>query len=139
MSTCSDYLTDIQTKYDDAGYAYEEGYEYWLYLDEYWLTHNFNMTWRLYVVQSLGSLYNIVRQLIWSTGTASGTKRLPYYLEHCVGGNDIDMDAILASMWASDKLRNFHFINYIDAMRAGIWNTEIYETHLQDWYRHFSE
>lgn len=50
----------------------------------------------------------------------------------------VDMDAILAAMYDSDKLRWFHFINYIDAMRAGIWNTEIYETHLADWYRHFS-
>ncbi len=50
----------------------------------------------------------------------------------------LDMDKILAAMWDSDKLRNFHFINYIDAMRASIWNTEIYEAHLAEWYRHFS-
>ena len=51
---------------------------------------------------------------------------------------EIDMDAILDAIWNSDKLRWFHFINYIDAMRGGIWNTEIYETHLAEWYRHFS-
>lgn len=50
----------------------------------------------------------------------------------------IDMDAILSAIWNSDKLRWFHFINYIDSMRAGIWNTEIYDTHLAEWYRHFS-
>jgi len=50
----------------------------------------------------------------------------------------IDMDTILDAIWNSDKLRWFHFINYIDAMRGGIWNTEIYETHLAEWYRHFS-
>ena len=57
------------------------------------------------------------------------------------GGNsyELTMDKILDAMWASDRLRNFHFINYIDAMRASIWNTEIYERHLADWYRHFSE
>lgn len=54
------------------------------------------------------------------------------------GGAEVDMDAMLLAMWDSDKLRWFHFINYIDSMRAGIWNTEIYESHLQDWFRHFS-
>jgi len=52
--------------------------------------------------------------------------------------SEVTMDAILNAMWNSDRLRWFHFINYIDAMRAGIWNVEIYETHLADWYRHFS-
>lgn len=51
---------------------------------------------------------------------------------------EVNMDAIIEAMWDSDKLRWFKFINYIDAMRGGIWNTQIYETHLQDWYRHFS-
>lgn len=50
----------------------------------------------------------------------------------------VDMDAILAAMWNSEKLQSFHFVNYIDAMRASIWNTEIYEIHLQEWFRHFS-
>lgn len=53
-------------------------------------------------------------------------------------GGEVDMDAILEAMWDSDKLRWFHFINYIDSMRAGIWNTEIYAKHLEEWYRHFS-
>lgn len=52
---------------------------------------------------------------------------------------ELTMDKILDAMWDSDKLRNFHFVNFIDAMRASIWNTEIYETHLAEWYRHFSQ
>jgi len=51
---------------------------------------------------------------------------------------ELTMDKILDVIWESDKLRWFHFINYIDSMRAGIWNTEIYDKHLEDWYRHFS-
>lgn len=51
---------------------------------------------------------------------------------------ELTMDKILECIWDSDKLRWFHFVNYIDSMRAGIWNTEIYEVHLQDWLRHFS-
>lgn len=62
-----------------------------------------------------------------------------HWIDDNIGdGGEVTMDAILTAMWDTDKLRSFHFINYIDAMRAGIWNTEIYETHLQDWYRHFS-
>lgn len=51
---------------------------------------------------------------------------------------ELTIDKILEAIWDGDLLRWFHFINYIDSMRAGIWNVEIYETHLQDWYRHFS-
>lgn len=51
---------------------------------------------------------------------------------------ELTMDKILTAIWETDKLRSFHFINYIDAMRASIWNIEIYETHLEEWYRHFS-
>lgn len=61
------------------------------------------------------------------------------YIDANIGGDGgVDMDAILAAMWDSNKIENFLFINYIDAMRAGIWNTEIYESHLTEWYTHFS-
>lgn len=61
---------------------------------------------------------------------------IAYFLKHHAG---VDMEAILSAMWDSDMLRSFHFVNYIDAMRASIWNIEIYEEHLHEWYRHFSE
>lgn len=54
-------------------------------------------------------------------------------------GGTITMDMILQAIWDSDSLRWFHFINYIDAMRAGIWNKEIMATHLTNWYIHFSQ
>ncbi len=53
------------------------------------------------------------------------------------GGGSVDMEAILAAMWAGNKLENFHFITYIDAMRASIWNVEIMEQHLESDYMHF--
>lgn len=63
-----------------------------------------------------------------------------HWIDDNIGGDGgVDMDAILQAMWDSDKLRSFEFINFIDAMRASIWNMEIYETHLVEWYRHFSE
>lgn len=65
-----------------------------------------------------------------------------HWIDENIGGAAVEyeltMDKILEAMWDTDKLRSFHFINYIDAMRASIWNVEIYETHLADWYRHFS-
>jgi len=51
----------------------------------------------------------------------------------------LTMQKILNTMWESNKLESFHFINYIDAMRASIWNISIFEEHLHDWYRHFLE
>ena len=51
---------------------------------------------------------------------------------------ELTMDKMLEAIWDGDLLRWFHFVTYIDSMRAGIWNLEIYETHLSDLYRHFS-
>ena len=51
---------------------------------------------------------------------------------------ELTMEKILETIWNSDQLRWFLFINFIDSMRAGIWNIEIYDTHLAEWYRHFS-
>lgn len=51
----------------------------------------------------------------------------------------LTMQKIIETMWESNPLESFHFINYIDAMRASIWNISIYEEHLHEWYRHFSE
>ncbi len=52
-------------------------------------------------------------------------------------GGGVDMDAILAAIWESTPLEIFFFVNYIDGMRASIWNKEIQETRLADIYRHF--
>jgi len=51
---------------------------------------------------------------------------------------ELTIDKMLEAMWDGDLLRWFHFVTYIDSMRAGIWNLEIYDTHLSDLYRHFS-
>jgi len=78
-----------------------------------------------------------------SAGVWTNMYNAMHYVDENIGGDaeeyELTMDKILETMWDSDKLRNFHFINYIDAMRASIWNTEIYEVHLTEWYRHFSE
>ena len=122
MSTCSDYLTDITNKYDDAGYAYDTGYGYWEYLNENWETSPFDYMWRLCVTQSIGSLYNITRQLIWCTGIASGTKRIPYYLANCVGDAAIDMDSIINAMLPASFDQLQKFIGLVDAYRVALWN-----------------
>lgn len=61
-----------------------------------------------------------------------------WYANQSGNGGEIDMASILDAMWKSDKTQSFEFINDIDAMRASIWNTEIYESSLENWYRHFS-
>ncbi|MBA7618691.1 hypothetical protein ES703_26022 [subsurface metagenome] len=54
-------------------------------------------------------------------------------------GDGVDMAAILAAMWDDDKLQTYFFVNYIDAMRASIWNIKIEPERLHELYRHFSE
>lgn len=78
-------------------------------------------------------------------GATPSMRNITYDILHYIDDNlnggapyELTMDKMLTAIWDSDKLRWYHFINYIDAMRGGIWNTEIYETHLADWYRHFS-
>jgi len=62
-----------------------------------------------------------------------------HYIDLNLGsGYTLTLQKMLDAIWAGNKLESFHFINYIDAMRASIWNVEIYETHLAEWYRHFS-
>jgi len=61
---------------------------------------------------------------------------------HFPAGGDpfeLTMQKIIDTMWDSNKLESFHFVSYIDAMRASIWNISIVEEHLHEWYRHFFE
>jgi len=51
---------------------------------------------------------------------------------------ELTMSKILDAIWESTPLETFFFVNYIDAMRAAIWNKEISEQRLADLYRHFS-
>lgn len=117
--------------------------------------HTYNCAVQLNVEGNPNSstqMYGMANDLYYMFGHWSGTSSdIKYLLTWCLDYiNDnafngvppdpyvLTMDKILNVIWESDKLRWFHFINYIDSMRAGIWNTEIYEKHLEDWYRHFS-
>ncbi len=93
-----------------------------------------------YAVECLCNVFNRVAELNATAYDQSHLYESIYWAAQSGNGDPyiLTMDKILDTIWESDKLRWFHFINYIDAMRAGIWNTEIYETHLADWYRHFS-
>lgn len=136
-TTQENCLGDIQSGYEDANWinayvltpAYNTAYDKWsLGLDHVAISYMLNyMYWNL-------ELHSCLLQ---EHDTEFDKYALPYYLEEYAGG-DITMEKILDAMWDSDKLRNFHFINWIDAMRAGIWNTQIKESHLVDWYKHFS-
>lgn len=92
--------------------------------------------------QALEYVRDMFESHIGSGFSVLAASSIPHYAMHSYiatlfNGGDVTMEAMLEAMWDSDKLRNFHFINYIDAMRASIWNTEVYETHLAEWYEHF--
>lgn len=99
-----------------------------------------------HLVGAMAGVIQAVNYVVNGTLFSGGAPFLPAVLQLCweydtedMPGDDLTMDKILDTIWESDKLRWFHFINYIDSMRAGIWNIEIYEKHLEEWYRHFSE
>lgn len=50
----------------------------------------------------------------------------------------LTMKKIMDEIWESTPLETFFFINYIDAMRAAIWNKSISAEKLHELYRHFS-
>lgn len=50
----------------------------------------------------------------------------------------LTMQKIMDEIWLSSPLETFFFVNYIDAMRAAIWNKEISAEKLHELYRHFS-
>lgn len=91
-----------------------------------------------YAVELLCNVWNKVAELNETAYDQSHMYESIYWAAQG-GGGTVDMDAILNAMWDGDRLRWFYFINYIDAMRAGIWNVEIYESHLVEWYIHFSD
>jgi len=140
MTLCDDYLSDIDDAYDTAD-SYVEGltdYAGYFYANPAW-----DSTTTFIMGQLCMQLYWMLDSIIKGNGSGLYPLRVPYYLRNCVGGGgdpyELTMDKINEAMWGTDKLRSFLFINYIDAMRASIWNVEIYETHLAEWYRHFSE
>lgn len=54
------------------------------------------------------------------------------------GDGELTMSMLLNALWKSDSLETFFYVNYIDAMRASIWNKEISAEKLHELYRHFS-
>ncbi|MBA7700806.1 hypothetical protein ES703_109530 [subsurface metagenome] len=51
----------------------------------------------------------------------------------------LTMEALLDLLWKSTKLETYFFVNYIDSMRASIWNIKIDPSRLDELYRHFTE
>ncbi|GAI67645.1 unnamed protein product [marine sediment metagenome] len=130
-------LGDIQSGYENANWentyvlapAYNTALSKW--------RDNLDHVAISYILNWMYWCMDLHNELLQEHDTVSDQYAQPYYLEKYAGG-DVTMDKIIAAMWETDKLRSFHFINYIDAMRASVWNVEIYETHLAEWYRHFT-
>jgi len=140
MAICDDYLNDIDEGYETAD-SYVDGLTE--FADYFYDNPPWNSTTTFIMGQLCMQLYWMLDSIIKGNGWGLYPLRLPYYLRNCIGDGaepyELSMDKILDAMWDTDRLRSFHFINYIDAMRAGIWNDSIYEIHLLEWYRHFSE
>jgi len=98
-----------------------------------------------HLIGAMAGVIQAVNYVVNGTLFSIDAPFLPTVLELCweyefedMPVSELTMDALLQTIYDSDKLHWFMFVNYIDSMRAGIWNTEIYETHLADMYRHFS-
>jgi len=132
-----EFIADLEYFYVDAWDKRASAQHHWDLAD-----YNFTLNpdgYATYIRQILDSLQYLIQgvdYLTCSNWDYEPPFAVAYGFKNWTGG--VDMDAILNAMWDGDLLRWFHFINYIDSMRAGIWNIEIYDTHLADWYRHFS-
>lgn len=138
-TTCENYLADINTAYDEAHWdldTFLTPRKDWFYDNR--LTHPFDTEWRTQIASLANDVEFILANLIHTNWNYYHPFRLPYFLTNCVGGDELTMQKLLDTIWESNKLESFHFVNYIDAMRASIWNITIYEEHLHEWFRHFS-
>jgi len=132
-----EFLADLEYFYVDAwDKRYTAQHRKDLGYDNFVLNPDGYAVYMYQVFDCLQALIDAVDYLTCSNWGYMPPFAVPYGFKNWTGA--VDMDAILEAIWNSDKLRWFYFINYIDAMRAGIWNMEIYETHLADMYRHFS-
>ncbi len=50
---------------------------------------------------------------------------------------ELTMQKILDQVWESSPLETFFFVNYIDGMRAAIWNKDMQIERFEDIYKHF--
>lgn len=139
MAICDDYLNDIDAGYDGAKDWMENVQAYAEWFGDN-LGSSFNLTYKMMVQGLANSCHYCLRSLVYADGDYMLPLKIPYYLRHCIGDGEefvLTMDKILDVLWDSDRTQSFEFINDIDAMRASIWNTEIIETSLENWYRHF--
>lgn len=126
MAICDDYLSDIKEAYDTAVFGWGFFFEPdigWL-LDNYTTHSEFDYDWRRYVTYAINSLAFVVGHILWGNNSYNQPERVPYYLEHCVGGDaaEVTMDAILTAMITADFDELQKFVGLSDAYRTAIWN-----------------
>ncbi|GAH63100.1 unnamed protein product, partial [marine sediment metagenome] len=102
MGLREDYLTDIDEAYEAALWAYDTYYKShrtWL-LSNY-STASWGMTWRTEVALGIANLGTVVSYLIYCNQGRILPLRLPYWLEHYAGGEEITWKAICEA-WIKD-------------------------------------
>ena len=126
MTTCSDYLDDIKSSYDDASWIWSsflEGEKDWFY--DNWSSHTtFDNEWREHVKFAIVNITAILADLIYCNTLKYQPERLPYYLENCVGGDEYELTAEkICEAWAADNFAGRTLtIAFIDRQRQLIWN-----------------
>jgi len=122
MAICDTYLTDISEAYTHAKWihdTYIDDHCAWLIL--YYSTSGFNLNWRTHVALAITNIAIEVETLVYAKKTRTLPLRIPYYLEHCIGG-EFDMDTLLSTMLAADPKQVQYFVGLVDAYRQSIWN-----------------
>ena len=125
MGVCDNFLSDIDTAYDEADWVYDTfitPHADWLVT--YYTSSSFNLNWRTHVALSISNLRYAVEYLIHCNTTENHPLRLPYYLTNCITAEapELTMGDILSTMLSAAPDEVEYFVGLVDAYRQSIWN-----------------
>lgn len=128
MAICDTYLSDIDTSFDEAHWILDT----FLTPDKEWFDdnygiHAFDQEWRTHIKTMVTSVENIISFLIHGNYLNRHPFRLPYFLTNCVGGEEIDMSAILTAMENAEPHQPLLFVGLTEAYYASVWNASFDE------------
>lgn len=121
MGKCEQYIDDIDLGYDEAYWSWYFLENVVTWMDD-WYEVASEENWRINVKGALRRTESAISALLYGYSHPIGEFRVPYYLRYCVGGNGVDMDAILSAMITADFDQLQKFTGLIDAYRVALWN-----------------
>ncbi|MBA7670741.1 hypothetical protein ES703_78888 [subsurface metagenome] len=137
MAICDDYLTDIYSAYDESKFWLEAADPYISWLKNNYQVAGFYLAWKEAVTFSIARLHSAVEYLTYCNNMQETPLRIPYYLEHCVGGK-VDMSAILTAMGEAEPHQPLLFMAYVQAYEASVWNATFDERFFADLVKKWS-